>query len=217
MEYSNTSAATWLSNKLLEHDKVSGVKQDCQNLSVSRKGLSTAIIVVFAEPNQLKVDDVKKAINGHGKVNFVVNIKKEGYLLGDLILFASKNGFSIGNLSDLNRALYLDNVSNYVSKTIVFIERGLRQHKAIQGFQRESDLSYLIFRKNHLPDITAVFLHEYELTAEHIRVARDRYGVFNMLVNTDPNGNLTQSAYLVAKELNVDIYKWGEFYGALNK
>ena len=57
----------------------------------------------------------------------------------------------------------------------------------------------------------------YELTADHLRTARDRYGQFSVAVITDPNGKATSSADEAARTMGVEILKWGPFFGRLNK
>lgn len=78
------------------------------------------------------------------------------------------------------------------------------------------DRLYRISR-NGLPDLTVVMPNEYELTADHLRTARDRYGQFSVAVITDPNGRATSSAEEAAHTMGVEILKWGTFFGRLNK
>jgi hypothetical protein len=78
------------------------------------------------------------------------------------------------------------------------------------------DRLYRISRKG-LPDLTVVMLSEYELTADHLRQARDRYGKFSDAVITDPNGRANASAEEAAESMGVQILKWAPFFGRLNK
>lgn len=57
---------------------------------------------------------------------------------------------------------------------------------------------------------------EYELTADALRTARDRYGNFFLAVVTNPNGRTTRSAEEAAENMEVQILKWGPFFGHLN-
>jgi hypothetical protein len=119
-------------------------------------------------------------------------------------------------MADLKRAVNIPDVSSYVSPEFRFVERGLSQHSRVEGYERLADRQYLI-KRDRLDDVTVVFLHEYELTADSLRTARSRYGIFDMAVITDPNGDPTSSALRVADTLGCRIYKWGEFMGALNR
>jgi hypothetical protein len=98
----------------------------------------------------------------------------------------------------------------------VFVERGLCQHDRVLSFDRIFDRLYQIRRKG-LPEITVAMLNEYELTADHLRTARDRYGQFSVAVITNPNGQATSSAEEAAETLGVEILKWRPFFGRLNK
>jgi hypothetical protein len=60
-------------------------------------------------------------------------------------------------------------------------------------------------------------LSEYELTADHIRTARDRYGNFDVAVNTNPNGTITRSASDAANSMGIEIHNWRSFFGRINK
>ena len=92
----------------------------------------------------------------------------------------------------------------------------MRQHGHISSFERVHDRLYRISR-NGLPDLTVAMLNEYELTADHLRTARDRYGQFSVAVITNPNGRGTDSAAEAAQTMGVKILKWAPFLGRLSK
>lgn len=149
-------------------------------------------------------------------LSFVVNIPKESYVAGDALRRAKVNGFAIGGLGDLMRAVSLPNVGQYMSPEFTFVERGLTQHSRIQSYDRLDDRCYLLNRKG-LDSLKVVFLNEYELTADHLRTARHRYGEFEIAVFTNPNGNSTSSAQSTASAMNIQICKWGDFMSAVNR
>ena len=66
-------------------------------------------------------------------------------------------------------------------------------------------------------DLDVVLLNEYELAADHVRTARDRYGAFKDILITNPNGKATSSALEAAEFIGAHIYTWREFLGRLNK
>lgn len=148
--------------------------------------------------------------------SFIVNVPKEAYVTGDALGLAATNSIPIGGLGDLMRAVRLSDVSEYVAPETHFIERGLKQHSRVANYKRLHDRLYAIGRWQ-FDSLTAVFLNAYELTADQLRTARDRYGIFDMVVVTNPNGRVTSSALNVAGGLGCKIYKWGEFLGALNR
>ena len=73
------------------------------------------------------------------------------------------------------------------------MERGLRQHTRVRILERVHDRKYIIGRYG-LDDVVVVLANEYELTADHIRTARDRYGPFTDILITNSNGDPTSSA-----------------------
>lgn len=113
-------------------------------------------------------------------------------------------------------ALSQKNVESFQKKEYSFVERGLNQHNRVNHFDRLFDRLIEIHRGD-LPSVKIVLLNEYELTAEHIRHARDAYGEFSAVLRTNPNGGATSNAHLVAKELGAEIFQWGEFLSRLNK
>ena len=62
-----------------------------------------------------------------------------------------------------------------------------------------------------------MLLNEYDLTADNVRNARDRYGGFSDILMTNPNGRATSAAEQAAESMGAQIYKWGEFLGRLNR
>ncbi|MGH8243271.1 MAG: hypothetical protein ACRETY_07985 [Steroidobacteraceae bacterium] len=134
-----------------------------------------------------------------------------------MALFDSRaRGIATGSYGDLLRVIGLEDVRSFVPKDIAFIERGLRQHDRIAGFERVHDRIYRI-RRNDMPELMVAMLNEYELTGDHLRTARDRYGAFDLAVIADPNGRATGPAAEVAERLGVTILNWAGFYGRLNK
>lgn len=62
-----------------------------------------------------------------------------------------------------------------------------------------------------------VFLNEYDLGAEAIRHACAEYGEFDIVVASNPNGEITDSALGVARQLGCEIHKWGPFLSRLHR
>ncbi len=208
----------WVSEKIRDHDDVLSIEIVESDLIVAkRKGKSSVRIATLSAKGAVTSEYLENAISDKKDVEFIINIPKDCYLTGGAIRFAQSRGIGLGGLGDLMRALRLECVGDYIPPTIEFIERGLRQHDRVSSFERLADLQYRIERTGALPDVLVVFLHEYELVADHIRIARDRYGNFDIVVKTNPNGGLTSSALAVADDLHCKIYKWGEFLGALNR
>jgi hypothetical protein len=141
---------------------------------------------------------------------------KESFWTGGAINSAEEKPIGFGGLGDLYSALGNEEVRTFQKKEFQFIVRGLEQHDKIKSYTRVHDRLYAIERTKY-DELSVVFLNEHELTADHIRTARDRYGAFTDLVITNPNGRATSSAVTTAETFNVQILKWGEFLGRLNR
>jgi len=123
---------------------------------------------------------------------------------------------AFGGLGDLMSATSDEDVTQYVRSEFQFVERGLSQHSQVNRLERVHDRLYIAHRNNMTP-VRFVMLNEYELTGDHIRTARDRYGTFDDVLLNNPNGRATTDATAVGRALSVRILKWGQFLGRLNR
>lgn len=158
---------------------------------------------------------VQEVLASSSGIEILVNIPKESIWTGEAIRLADVHQIAFGGIGDLMRAVHSEDVRQYVRPEFLFVERGLRQHSCVSNYVREADRVYLILRHG-LPDLKMVMLYEYELTADHIRVALERYGNFDMVLINNPNGRATTGAAELGRTLGVGIFKWGQFLGRLN-
>lgn len=149
-------------------------------------------------------------------IQFVCNIPKASLWAGSAISTLDDRNIGWGGVGDLTSAMQGGNVSGFKQRKYRFVERGLQQHSRVSGLTPHYDTLIEIERYN-LPPITVALIYAYELTVEHVRHAIDTYGDFSIILNTNPNGNSTTAATDLAKELNIEIFKWGAFLGRLNK
>jgi len=165
---------------------------------------------------RVESDEIRPIVKSKFRVEIIVNVPKEAFWTGGALRLAQDNNIATGAFGDLYRVIDIENVRTFQPSETSFIERGLRQHDRITSFERVHDRLYRISRSK-LPDLTAVMLNEYELTADHLRTARDRYGSFSVAVITNPNGSATSLAEEAARAIGAEILKWGPFFGRLNK
>lgn len=150
------------------------------------------------------------------QIDIFVNIPKEAIWTGEAISAAADNAASFGGMSDLHRAIDLPTPNHYINPEYRFVERGLLQHTKVRGLRRLYDRKYTIQRIGY-DDITVVLLNEYDLTADHVRTARDRYGFFDAILMTNPNSRSTGAAAVALDSMDVPVYKWGELLSRLNR
>ncbi len=206
----------WVAGNLRKAERVSKVEVlSDQVLRVSRSTYDPFVAGIVSAKcvEAVAVGTLVKSKLG---VEIIANVPKESYWTGGALRLAHDNNIATGAYGDLLRVIGLQDVRAFQPKETEFVERGLRQHNRISSFERMHDRLYRVSR-NGLPDLTVAMLNEYELTADHLRTARDRYGQFSVAVITDPNGKATSSADEAARTMGVEILKWGPFFGRLNK
>jgi hypothetical protein len=212
----NTAETTeWVAANLRKAEHVTQVEVlSDRMLRVSREKHASYVAGIVSV-KCVKADDIQPIVESEFGVEIIANVPRESYWTGQALSLARANGIATGAYGDLLRVIDVKDVRAFQQKETVFIERGLRQHNRIANFERVHDRLYLI-RRNGLTDIMVAMLNEYELTADHLRTARDRYGQFSLAVITDPNRRATNAANEAAQTMGVEILKWGAFFGRLN-
>jgi hypothetical protein len=150
------------------------------------------------------------------RVRFVARVPKDGFIAGSALQRARFRQIGIGTLADLLKAAGLADPTAFQNKEVSYVERMLRQHSRIREFSRVDDRRYQLTRSG-LSEVTVVFLHHYDLTADGVRQAVDTYGGFSGIVKANPNGRITPAASQVAAELGLKLFYWSDFLGALHK
>jgi hypothetical protein len=206
----------WVADKVQSHEKVASAELVAPQLvKIARKNLPEVFAATTAV-DCLSHEILEKLIEQSPDAEFVANIPKEAYITGKALDAAELLGIGIGGFGDLLSSLSMENVGEYRNKELEYIARGLRHHDRVTSFDRIHDRYYRIHRDG-LKALTAVFLNAYDLTADHVRTARDRYGAFDLVVITNPNGNFSGRAGGAAAAMECEVHKWGSFLARLNK
>lgn len=206
----------WVGQKIRENSAVQDVESvGDQVLRVKRArdvfalGTTAVECVTGATLRTLEPEDL-------GKLSFVVNVPKDSYWVGEAIDRLLDCGVAFGGMSDLHRALsQCADVRQYRNREFAYVERALSQHDAVEDMTRVHDRKYVLHRRT-LPNYIIVLINEYELTKEHVRTARERYGNFDAILITNPNGNATAQAREIAKGIGSDVYHLGQLMGRIS-
>lgn len=213
---SPADTTNWVAENLRKAEHVTKVDVlDDRVLRVEREEHEPFVAGIISE-SAVTSDDIKGLISSKHDVEIIINVPKESFWYGSALDLAERNNVATGQYGDLLRAIGEDDVRALVAKDRIFVERSLRQHSRVSGLERSYDKVYVLSRHG-LSNLTAAMINEYELTADHLRTAWDRYGKFDVAVCTNPNGTITSAARQAAKSMGIDVLKWGPFLGRINK
>jgi len=211
------SSTRWVMDNLNEHEHVSSVSYITPNIIKIDRAEKPDFQAAIISSKKVESDNLLPIAESDEPVKFIANIPKEAFWTGDAIFASQVLGAAFGGLGDLYRAIRdEDDPSGYVNKEFAFFERGMRQHTRVLRFNRIHDRVYEIERSG-LKNIKVMLLNEYDIVGDNVRIAVDRYGDFSDILKTNPNGQIMSSATEVSSRLGIDIHKFGEFLGRLNK
>jgi hypothetical protein len=177
--------------------------------------MSSVTVATVATP-RLDVSTLSQVLASAPEPDFIVNLESGAFLTNKAWKLAVRNHVPVGRMGDLDRALSLHEDREYVDSETKFRERGLEQHSHGRSFERLGSDLYRVERYG-LPRLMVVFLNDYDLGADAIREARKKYGAFNIVVASNPNGRITDAAFDVASELESEVHQWGAFLSRLRR
>jgi hypothetical protein len=215
-KHTPAETSEWVAGNLRKAKDVSKVEVLSDQVLLVSRSKYDPFVAGIVSAKCVEEDTVRTLVKSKLSVEIIASVPKESYWTGGALRLAHDSNIATGAYGDLLRVIDLQDVRAFQPKETEFVERGLRQHDRVSSFERVYDRLYRISRKG-LPDLTVAMLNEYELTADHLRTARDRYGRFSVAVITDPNGGATNSAEEAAQTMGVEILKWGPFFGRLDK
>jgi hypothetical protein len=150
------------------------------------------------------------------RIEFICNIPREAAWTGEAVGLVRQRRIAFGGIGDLFAATGRKSpVRDFVRSEFEFIERIFDQHSAIARVERVYDRVYRLHRLA-LPPVTVALINEYDLTADHIRTAWQRYGPFTDVLANNPNCRCTAEAKEAAKQLKVKLLPLRQFMGRLN-
>ena len=210
------SSRDWALHKLSDHIEVISVAPVGELfIGIERKEYDQFVTAILSEKLVL-VPSIETAFSLNVEPFFVANLPRESVWTGAAISAAQERWVGWGGFGDLLRAIGQEDVRSYQNKEYMYIERCINQHDKVSSFDRVFDRLYDIHRTS-LPSILVAFVYEYELTAEHVRGVRDKFGKCSAIANTNPYGNITGEAHKVGKQLGSEVLKMRELLGRPNR
>lgn len=207
------SLIRWCEERFLEHDKVESVDIINGLLRITHENGTVFHVACISEERtsleSLSAIDVDS-------IDFLLNIKKDVYISGDVYALAKSASFGIGGLGDAFRALALGGMAGYLDAEMEFVIPGLRQHSRVVNIQRLDNRRFYIEREG-LPPVTILVLNDYDLTAASVRNGITTFGDFQAILTSNPNCRRSTSSQTAADSAGKRLLSWGELMGDLNR
>jgi hypothetical protein len=174
----------------------------------ARDGNSFPVAVVSA-PDIVMPDHVRPVLSCATKPEFVVNVPSKAIWSGPAIDMVHATPAAFGTLGEIQKAACTGFVPGYRNKGIDFFERAIRDHSAVRSVTRLYDLVFLVhrFRGN---DITIALVDAYNMSAEDLRNARQRYGRFDLAVKMTSYGAISPAAKTAGDSMGIEPLMYGD-------
>ncbi len=212
---SDAWSGRWCVDKLQEIGAISQIDVVHPNfLTVIHRDVGNIKLATMSV-GRIDENELNGLLNG-SDVDFVLNVSKEPYITQGALQLAAQGRFAIGGLGDAMRALRNGDTATYLNPEISFILQGLRQHSRVSSVARLDNRRFEI-KRHGLESVKLIALDEYELTAEAVRNAIDSFPEFDAILKSNPNGGIADSSVSAASSAGIEIFKWGELLGALNR
>ena len=210
-------APEWVAEKLRLNPEIIDVTQ-VENglLAIARSQYAPFIVAAIANEEKIAQSHVSHLFSSTQSPDFVVNVPTQAIWTGSAINFIHKNMAAFGGMGDLTRASGLEEVSSYRFKQYQFVETGIRQHSSVEHVVRIYDRKFLVHRRS-LPALSIVLVDAYQMSAEDVRVARDRYGPFDAVLKMTSYGKVTTAARDAADSMGAQALLWGDLMRRLRE
>lgn len=209
------SPAQFIASGLARHDEVAQANAiDDRRVEVQRKKYPDFKVGVVAQ-GCVTLGVVTELAHDQ-TVDFVCNLPRECVWIGDAIDLVRSQGKAWGGVSDLYSAAARERAArDFVRAEFQFIERIFAQHSNVAYVERLYDRVYRLQRRG-MAEVDVALVNEYDLTADHVRTAVDRYGPVTDILANNPNCRFTPEAVEASRQLGVKMMMLKNFMGRLN-
>jgi len=208
----------WVAARLGDEPGVLSCEQKSSNSFVVLRKELPPVNVVTMSSGVIDKAGLEGLISHAGdKIDFLCIVKKDFKIEGSAMMLAEDTPFGIGGVGELKSALRMESPETYLGGDAAFIKKGLRQHDKVACARRLDLRTYEIERVGSLSTLVVVAINDYDITAEAVRDAFENRRQIDIILKSNPNGNVSDEAHKVAGALGTKVLRWGEFLGVLNK
>ncbi|NNC09406.1 hypothetical protein HJC10_42175 [Corallococcus exiguus] len=207
----------WAADKLTTKENIKSVNRTPENFLVVRsKDGYTFLVAVLGVQNVIELPDVEPLFAGATKPQFVMNVPSKTLWSGAAIRFIHAASAAFGTLGDISRAAATKDAGSYRDKNMGFFINAMKQHSNVSRVSYVYETAFNIDRKFGKSLIVAV-INAYNMGAEDVRNAKDRFGHFDVVVKSSNYGSITPQAEAAANSMGAQALTFSELMGRLAK
>ena len=213
----SNDATNWVADKLAAKEGLEIVDRTPEDFLVVRsKDDYTILVAVLGVLNVIRLSDVKPLFDGATEPQFVVNVPSKTLWSGAAIDRIHAASAAFGTLGEVSRAAHTADAGSYRDKDMGFFINAMKQHSNVSSVSYVYEAVFQADRKIGASLIVAV-IDAYNMSAEDVRNARDRFGHFDVVVKSSSHGSITNQAEAAAKSMGAHALTFGELMGWLAK
>lgn len=207
--------SAWFAETITRHsvvDRATVLSNDIVQLE--RQDRST---ITVAPLGNKRIDDgVVVSVLDVAAPTVILLVPKAGHYDWSAREIARRAGSSVLTMKELYTSLADTDPRPFLDKNVAYGRTRLEQHSRVTSVEMICEASMLLRREGALSNVVVAVEYEYEFTEEALVRAITRHPDADLILNSNPNGSTTQSAYSHARNADVPIYRLAELMGALN-
>ena len=194
----------WVANKIFEGEDLKVTGRTPENfLIVTAEKSRPFPVAVIGVRDVIRPEHVEPIFSSANKPEFVVNVPSITLWSGPAIFLIHSAPAAFGTFGDLKKAAQLGNASEYRNKEWEFFHQAIRQHSNVHSVTRLYDAVFEAHRYDGENRIIAL-VDAYNMSAEDVRNARDRFGKFDVALKMSSYGSVTSAAEDTAASIGAE-------------
>jgi hypothetical protein len=213
----SSGAIDWVAEKLVTTERLEVVERTPEDfLIVKSKSNYRFLVAVLGVKNVIGLSDVAPLFATAAKPSFVTNVPSRTLWSGSAIHHIHAASSAFGTLGDVSRAAFTGDAGSYRDKNMGFFINAMRQHSNV------SSVSYIydrVFKADRRvgSSLTVAVIDAYNMSAEDVRNAKDRFGHFDVIVKSSSHGSITHQADAAAESMGAEALTFRDLMRRLAK
>lgn len=194
----------WVAGKISDEGDLEVISRTAEGFLVVRAENHLPFpVAILNVRDVVRPEHIEPILSGAAKPEFVVNVPSKTIWSGEAIVLVHAASAAFGTLGELRRAACLEEAGMYRNKTREFFHQAIRQHSNVRDVSLIYDAAFEAHRCKGR-NLTIALVEAYNMSAEDVRNARDRFGKFDVAVKTTSYGCVTSAADEAAVSLGAE-------------